>query len=428
MLIVILFALMLILLILESPVGVAMGLSSILVLLGDGGLPLQVVVQKMFNQVNSFSLISLPFFMMAGAFMQHGGLTSKIVNFADSLVGWLTGGMCYVSVGAGIIMGGISGSCSADTAALSAIMIPAMTESGYKKNFAAALQAASGCLGLIIPPSIPMIIIGGITGISVARMFVGGILPGLLIAFMLMIAARIMCGVQHMGGADGKKFRLIRVWVTFKEAFLSLMAPVIIIGGILGGVFTATEASVVAAVYTFILSAFVYREMSIRQLIEAVFEAGRKTGEVMFIVAAAAVFSYLLTVNNVHTIVRDFVYSISSTPVVIVFVMMFIFFVLAMFIDETPLIIMLLPIFLPIAEDLGMDPMVFCIMMVVNNAIGGIMPPVGTAVFVASAAGGLSSTETSKQIGPFVIVYIIGTVLIYIFPQLVTFLPSLVFT
>lgn len=427
MLIVVLFVLMLTLLILESPVGVALGLSSIIVMLFEGGLPLQVVIQKMFNQVNSFSLISLPFFMMAGAFMQHGGLTRKIVDFADSLVGWMTGGMCYVSVGAGIVLGGISGSCSADTAALSAIMIPAMTESGYKKNFAAALQAASGCLGLIIPPSVPMIIIGGITGISVARMFVGGILPGLVVALMLMIAARIMCGMQHMGSPDGKKFRLSRVWITFKAAFLSLMAPVIIIGGILGGIFTATEASVVAAVYTFILSAFIYREMSIKQLLGAVFEAGRKTGEVMFIVAAASVFSYLLTVNNVHVIVRDFVYSISSNPAVIVFIMMFIFFVLAMFIDETPLIIMLLPIFLPIAESVGMDPMVFCIMMVVNNAIGGIMPPVGTAVFVASAAGEISATETSKQIGPFVVVYMVATVLIYMFPQLVTFLPSIVF-
>jgi len=424
MIIGIMFAVMLVLLLLEVPVAVSIGISSFTALLIDGSIPLSIIPQRVLNAVNSFSLLALPFFMLAGSFMEHGGLTKKMVNFANAVVGWATGGLSYVSVVAGMIMGGISGSCSADTAALSSIMIPAMSEKGYKKGFSAALQAASGCLGLIIPPSIPMIIMGGITGISVAKLFVAGIIPGIVVSIALMITARIVCIRQGMGVHDKTPFTLKNVWRTFKEAFLTLLAPLIIMGGILGGVFTATDDSVVAAVYTFIIGFFVYKEIKLKDLVKILHEAGRKTGSVLIIVASASIFSWLLTINNVHITMTNWIFAISDNPAVIMFLMMFIFFVLAMFIDETPLIIMLLPIMLPIAEKVGIDPMLFCILMVVNNAIGGIMPPVGTAVFVASASCGIKTSETIKQIFPFVLAYIICLILLYVFPQLVLWLPS----
>lgn len=419
------FLVMLGLLLLEVPIFVTLGISSVFALLVDGSVAMQIVAQRMITAVNSFSLLALPFFMMAGMFMERGGLTDKMVDFAASVVGWIKGGMSYVSVVAGMIMGGISGACTADTAALSAIMIPAMKKRGYDTGYAAALQAASGCLGLIIPPSIPMIVMGGITGISVAKLFIAGIGPGILCALALMVAARYSCLKHNMGVEDRIPFRWSNVWKSLKEAGLTLMAPLIIIGGIVLGVFTATEASVVAAIYTFIIGFFVYKQIKLKDIPEILFEAGKKTGTVMIVVSTAGIFSWVLTYNNVHKVITNLIFSITTNPAIIVFLLMLVFFLLAMFIDESPLIIMLLPIAIPIVEEVGVDPMLFCIMMVVNNAIGGIMPPVGAAVFVSSAAANIQTTRTIRYIYPFVVAYAVCLVIIFFVPQIVLFLPSL---
>lgn len=418
------FLIMLALLFLEAPVYVSLAAASLTALLMDGGISVQVMSQRMFTAVNTFSLLALPFFMLAGTFMEQGGLTEKMVRFASSIVGWLKGGMSYVSVVAGMIMGGISGACTADTAALSALMIPTMKKEGYDEGYAAALQAASGCLGLIIPPSVPMILMGGITGISVAKLFVAGIGPGILCAIALMVACKYSTSRKNVGSGEYVPFSFKNIWASLKDAALTLLAPIIIIGGIISGIFTATESSVIAAVYTFLIGTFVYKQIKLKDLPRMLFEAGRKTGTVMIVVAGAGTFSWMLTYNNVHKVLTNFIFSITTNPALIVFLMMLIFFVLAMFIDESPLIIMLLPIMLPIAKQVGIDPMLFCILMVINNAIGGIMPPVGAAVFVAAGAGGIKTSRVNKHVFPFVVAYLVCMVLIFIFPDICLWLPN----
>ena len=417
---------MLVMLIVGVPVAVSLGTASILTLIADSSIPLQIVPQQMFSAVNSFSLLCVPFFLLAGTLMEEGGLTDKLVDFANALIGWLKCGLVYVSVLVGMLLGGVSGSSAADTAALSSVMIPAMERNGYKRNFSAALQASSGAIGVIIPPSIPMIIMGGITGASIDKLFIGGILPGILVGLLLMIAGRLSCAKQHMGETDLKPFSLKELWRSFKQAILPLLTPVIIMGGIIGGVFTATEASVVAAIYTFIIGFFVYKKISIKRLLAILVETGEKTAQVMFVVSAATAFSWLLSAYNIPKMAAEFLYSLSTSPAIIMFIMMFIFWLLAMFIDETPLIIMLLPVMLPIATGVGIHPIVFCIMIAINTGLGAIMPPVGTAVFVASASGKLPPSETIKQIFPFVGAYIVCMVIITAFPSLVTYLPSVV--
>jgi C4-dicarboxylate transporter DctM subunit len=363
--------------------------------------------------------------MLAGEIMGRSGLTKRLVNFADSLIGWLRCGLCYVTVITGIFMGGISGSAPADTAALGSVLIPSMRQKKYPAGFSAALMAGSGAIGIIIPPSIPMVVLGGVSNISIGRMFVGGIIPGVLIGLGLMVAACIVCGHKGYGVTDMTSFSLLNLGKCFKDAVLALFAPLLLMGGILSGFFSATEASVVIVVYTFILGVFVYKTIKLGDFLGICSSALRNAANVMLVIGTSTIFSLLLTRMNIPAQIAKLVISISDSPFVVLLIINLVIFLAGMFLDGLPIIIMFVPIFLPIAEQIGMDPIVFGVMFIINIAIGGLTPPVGATLFVSSMTAGIPIGITAQAGIPFIISMIFVLILITAFPILVTFLPAI---
>jgi C4-dicarboxylate transporter, DctM subunit len=421
-----LFITFFLLLIIGIPVGISLGVSAIFIIVWEGTIPLLVIPQKMFISMNSFTLLAIPFFMLTGVIMDKSGLTQRLVNFADSIIGWTKGGMSYVSVTSGMLMGGISGSAPADTAALSSVMTPSMVKMGYPARFAAALQAASGSIGIIIPPSIPMVVLGGIASISVGKLFLGGIIPGLLIGVLLMVVSGIICTKYKYGVSKTNSFSFRYFTDSFKKAILPLFAPIIIVGGILTGVFTPTESSVIAVVYTLILGLIVYKSIKIRQLPKIFMEAIVSSGNVLLIISASSLFSWILVSHNFPQLLSDLITSVSDSPIFIIFVINIIFILGGMFIEGLALLIMFVPILLPIAMSAGMDPIVFGVMIVINIAIGTLTPPVGVCLFVACSSSGVKLDHAMKSAIPFVLVLCFALVLVVLFPSLVTFIPSLI--
>lgn len=421
-----LFIAFFLLLIFGVPVGIALGVASIITILCEGTIPLLVIPQKMFISMNSFTLLAIPFFMLTGVIMDKSGLTQRLVNFADSIIGWTKGGMSYVSVTSGMLMGGISGSAPADTAALSSVMTPSMVKMGYPARFAAALQAASGSIGIIIPPSIPMVVLGGIASISVGKLFLGGIIPGLLIGVLLMVVSGIICNKYKYGVSKSNSFSIDYFLGSFKKAILPLLAPVIIIGGILTGIFTPTESSVIAVVYTLILGLVVYKSIKIRELPAIFMEAIVSSGNVLLIIAASSLFSWILVSHNFPQILSELITGVSDNPIFIILVINLIFIIGGMFIEGLALLIMFVPILLPIALSAGMDPIVFGVMIVINIAIGTLTPPVGVCLFVACSSSGVKLDHAIKSAIPFVLVLCLALVLVVLFPALVTYIPSLI--
>jgi C4-dicarboxylate transporter DctM subunit len=420
----ILFFAFFVMLILGVPIGISIGIASVFTMFCDGSIPLLILPQKFFTSINSFTLLAIPFFMLTGVIMDKSGITNRLVSFADSIVGWLKGGMSYVTVVAGMLMGGISGSAPADTAALSSVMIPSMTRMGYPARFAAALQAAAGSIGIIIPPSVPMVVLGGITSISVGALFLGGIVPGIMIGLLLMVVSGYICITKKIGFSNKSRFSLKYFFESFRKAVLPLIAPIIIIGGILSGVFTPTESSVVAVVYTLILGLFVYKSIKLKDLTAIFMEAVISSANVILIIAASALFSWILTRYNFPTSLSNLLFKISDNPFFILLVINIIFFLGGMFIEGLALIIMFVPILLPIATSVGIDPLVFGIMVIVNIALGTLTPPVGVCLFVASSASGVKLDEAAKSVLPFVGVLTLVLIAIVIFPALITFLPT----
>ena len=363
-----LFGSMFALLLVGVPVGVTIGLSSLLVIIVEDMVPLLIVPQKMLVSMNTWTLLAIPFFMLVGVVMDKSGITDRLVNFASGLVGWLRGGMSYVSVVTGMLMGGISGSAPADTAALSGVMIPSMKRLGYPKDFAAALQAASGSIGIIIPPSIPMVVLGSITNISVGALFLGGIVPGVLIGFCLIGISAVICIRNGYGEATSSGFSFQTLFSATKAALLPLIAPLIVVGGILSGVFTPTESSVIAVAYTLFLGLVVYRKIKLSDLPDVFLEAVVSSANVVLIIAASSLFSWYLTKTGVPAAISQAMFSISASPWFILLAINFIFFIGGMFLEGLALIIMFVPILLPVAMKVGIDPVFFGVMVVINIA------------------------------------------------------------
>lgn len=406
------------------PIGVSIGASSLFTLLLEDRVPLYIIPQKMFFAINSGTLLAIPFFMLVGSIMERSGITDRLVNFANAIVGWIRGGMCYVSVVAGMLMGGISGSAPADTAALSSIMIPSMKKLGYPGKLAAALQAVSGCIGIIIPPSLPMIVLSSLTGISVAKLFLGGIIPGISIGLSLMIIAALVVRKSSFAGVTLEAFSVSYLWQTFKGAFLPLLSPVIIVGGILSGVCTATESGVLALMYTLFLGVFVYRTIKVSQFPELFLEAVGSASNVMLIIAASSLFSWILTANDFNRIVDQMFLSVSSSPIIIMLLINFIFFIGGMFLEGTALQIMFVPLLYPIAAAVGVDPVAFGVTIVMNIALGTLTPPVGVCVFVASSSGNVPFEEVVQAVMPFLVALIVNILLVIYIPEIITLIPN----
>lgn len=419
-----LFGSMFALLLLGVPVGMAIGLSSLLVIASEGIVPLLIVPQKMLVSMNTWTLLAIPFFMLVGVVMDKSGITDRLVNFASGLVGWLRGGMSYVSVVTGMLMGGISGSAPADTAALSGVMIPSMKRLGYPKDFAAALQAAAGSIGIIIPPSIPMVVLGSITNISVGALFLGGIVPGILIGLSLMGISAVICFKNGYGEATASGFSLQTLATATKAAALPLIAPLIVVGGILTGAFTPTGSSVIAVVYTMFLGMIIYKKIKIADLPDVFLEAVVSSANVVLIIAASSLFSWYLTKAGVPAAISQALFAVSTNPWFILLAINFIFFVGGMFLEGLALIIMFVPILLPVAMKVGIDPVFFGVMVVINIAIGTLTPPVGVCLFVASSSGGVGYESVARRATPFIMALVAVLALTCLYPELITFIPK----
>ncbi|MBO6002431.1 MAG: TRAP transporter large permease [Mailhella sp.] len=403
-------------LVMGLPVGFGLAIAS-LAAICLFGYPITVFTQRMFTAVNSFPLMAIPLFMLAGALMSHGGITRRIIDFALSFVGGIRGSLGHVVAISGVIMGGISGSGVADAAALGSIMIPEMKKRSYDTGFSAALVACSGSIGLIIPPSIAIIIYGVTAQTSIGDLFMAAIAPGVLIGAGF-LGYSYWYAVRHKYPREGAVSGAEK-WRRFKDAIWALLMPVIIIGGIRSGVFTATEGGAVVAVYALLVGVFVYREITWKNLPRICVEAAISTAVIGTIIAATSLFGWLLASEQIPQYLTNSLLSISDNKYVLLLLINFLLLICGMFIDSGPAIMLLAPILVPVAQSLQVHPVQFGLVMVINLTIGLLTPPVGTAMYVASNISGVAIPRLSRSLVPFWLVML--TVL-----MLITYVPGIV--
>jgi C4-dicarboxylate transporter DctM subunit len=412
-----LFVILILLFVINVPIAIALGLSSIIIFGISNDIPLLILPQKMFAALDSFPLMAAPFFILAGKLMEHGGISHRLVDFAKSLVGSLKGGLAHVSILSCMLFAALSGSASATTAAVGAILISSMVKAGYDRNFSAAIQAAGGTTGIIIPPSVPLVLYGVSAGTSISALFIAGILPGILIGLSLMLVAYIISYIKGYGSDSGKA-NFANIMSSFRRAFLALFMPVIILGGIYGGIFTPTEASVVAVVYGFIVGVFVYKELSLKVMRKILVESSITSSVILLIISTASIFGMLLTREQVPQSVANLFLSSDLSPILVILLINLFLLVVGTFMETIASIIILTPILLPVVMSIGMDPIHFGIIMIVNLSIGLITPPVGMCLFVAAQVGETKYEQVIKAIWPFLLMMIINVLII-------TFIPAL---
>ena len=413
-----------VLLFLNVPIGWSIGMAVVAYMLTGCPFSMDYIATTMFTACDSFPLMAIPLFILAGALMEGGGLSPRLIGFADSLVGHFRGGLAIVTVLACAFFGAISGSAAATVATIGAIMVPSMIRMGYEKGFCFALIAASGCLGVLIPPSIPMVTFGCATGTSIATLFMGGFGPGILCTLMLIFVAVLICRKNGWQG-NGMKFSLGRVWQSFVKAIGALLVPVIILGGIYGGIFTPTEAAAIAVAYALIVGKFVYKELTFEKLKNALSSSAVTTSTIMVIVGTATALARMLTLLNVPTELANFIGGVTSNPLVLLIIMNIFLLIVGMVMDSTPAILILSPILLPIATSYGIDPIHFGLMMVLNVSLGFLTPPVGLNLFVACSLGDIQFPVLCKKLIPFIIAMFVALLLVTYIPNISTILPQI---
>ncbi|CAB3744120.1 MULTISPECIES: TRAP transporter large permease [Achromobacter] len=409
---------------LSVPVAVSIGLAS-LAGVGTAGLPWVVVAQQLYAALDKYPLVAIPFFILAGNLMEAGGISERMVEFAKSVVGGIQGGLACTCVLTCMIFAAVAGSSVATTFAVGAILIPAMIRHGYPAPFAASLQASAAELGVIIPPSIPMILYAVSTDTSTGELFIAGVMPGILIGVALMFYVWIYAKRNNLGKRDGEG--RLPLWPAFKSAWLALMMPVIILGGIYGGVFTPTEASVVAVMYAVVVGKFIYRRLSFKQLSVTLHKSVVSTAVIMFVIANAGVFSFLLNRAGIPDALGVWLSQIFDTKFSFLMGVNAALFVIGMFIETSASIVVLAPLLLPVALKFGVEPVHFGIIMVVNLALGMITPPFGVNLFAACAVAKLPLERLIKPLIPFVGVVIVCLMVITYWPGLSLGLRDLVY-
>ncbi|WP_138418110.1 TRAP transporter large permease [Aquibacillus sediminis] len=412
-----------ILLLLNVPIAVSLGLATFsAVIFSDLSIPLTVIPQKMFTSVDSFPFMAIPFFMLAGAIMQAGGISRRLIDFAKALVGFLPGGLGIITVFSSGFFGAISGSNAATVAAIGKIMIPSMEKERYPKDYASAVVASAGTLGVVVPPSVPMITYGVISGVSIGTLFLAGIIPAILMGIALTITIVYFARKYNW---PKERLSLQQLGKSFVDAILALLMPIIVLGGIYGGVFTPTEAAAVACVYALIITLLVYREIKIRDLYKIATEAGQSTAIVFFIIATSSAFSWLLTSERIPDTIASAILSISDNTIIILLAINLMLLIFGIFLETNAVILLVTPILLPIAAQIGLDPLVLGIIMIVNTSIGMITPPMALNIVIASGMGHVSIEDISKKIIPFFIMLILVVLVITYIPETVTYFPNL---
>jgi len=412
--ILLLFGSMTILLALSVPIGISLGFATAITLAYTQSAPLMLIAQNAFATLDSFPLLAIPFFMLAGSLMSYGGISRRLVNLADSMVGAITGGLAMITVTACMFFAAISGSGPATVSAIGSFMIPAMKAKMYDDDFAAALTATAGSIGVIIPPSIPFVIYGVVSGASVGEMFISGIIPGIIIGFALMV---LSYKVAKKRGYPRSQNRM-SVGKAFREAWWALLVPIIILGGIYGGIFTPTEAAVVASVYALIIGKFVYKELDFKTTYAAFKDASMVNGATTFMIGLSMSFATYLTMEQVPAHICNWILTISSNPYVVLLIIDVLLLIVGCFVDNISSMIILTPILLPIVIKLGIDPVHFGLVMTVALATGFVTPPYGANLFVSSAVSGVDMVRLSKAVVPFIVVMVFCLLLFTYFPSI----------
>lgn len=419
-----LFVALIVCLIFNAPVGIGIGLASLAVVLIHPVLTGNFIVSQMIAGTDSFPLMAIPLFILAGELMASGGVSDRLLKVANAFLGRVSGGLAIVTVVVCMFFAAVSGSGPATVAAVGAMVVPTMLEKGYSKSFTLACVATAGCIGVIIPPSIPMVVYGTATSTSISALFLAGFFPGLLIGGTLCLFCYFYSKKMGWGGSDKKftfKEKMSIVW----EAKWALIEPIIILGGIYGGYFTPTEAAAIAAVYALICGVFIYKELNMTNIYQTVANACSTNGTTMIIIGCATAFTRILTLLQIPTLISQSLLSFSTNPYVIMLVINLLLLFVGCFMDTTPAMMVLAPILLPVALEIGLSPIHFGIIMVVNLAIGFVTPPLGINLFVAARVGDTNLETVVKGMVYFMIIMIANLALITLIPSISEFLPRL---
>lgn len=421
---VILFVALIIAMLVNVPVGFAIGIGSVAAVLADGRLSEVYIVQQLITSSDSFSLIAIPLFILAGELMAAGGVSKRLLEVCNVFLGRFTGGLATVTIVLCMFFAAVSGSGPATVAAIGSMVIPTMLEKGYSKSFSLALVACAGSIGVIIPPSIPMVIYGTSTGTSISSLFMAGFLPGILVGFSLIIVCYFISKKNGWKGDEKRytaKEKLAAVW----DAKWALINPIIILGGIYAGIFTPTEAAAIAAVYAFVCGIFIHKELSFKDLYKTIENACLTTGTILIIVGCATAFTKILTIERIPDMITNGILGISSSQIVVMLFIIALLLFVGCFMDTTPAMMVLAPILLPVAQSFNMNPIHFGIIMVTTLAVGFITPPLGVNLFVAARVGRTSLETVVSGITKFIIIMLVDVLLITFIPKLSMLLPNI---
>ena len=418
-----LFTCFIILVIISVPVAFVLGISSTIWLSSTKIVPLIMIPQRLYSGLDSFTLLAIPFFILAGKLMAHGGISHRMINASSIIVGRFKGGLAYINIVVSMLFAGITGSATADSSSIGSILIPAMTKKGYDKDFSVSVTATSSVIGILIPPSIPMVIYGILMNQSVGTLFIAGAIPGIMVGLVLMLISGIIS--QKRSYPRDKSFTLKESLLTMLDSIIPLMSIVIVLGGIISGIVTPTEAAVLAVIYSFIVGYFIYKKITLKDLPQMLVETIKITGMVMLMVGTANVFSWIITSQRLPIIIAEYLLSITNSKFIILLIFNIILLIAGAILDLTPAMIIFVPVLAPIAFQLGVDPIHFGVIVVTNLGIGLFTPPVGSCLFVSCSIAGINMKQAFKGFIPFFSGMFLLLLLITYVPEISLWLPNL---
>ena len=419
------FILFFVFLMLGVPIAFSLGLGSVVAIFMDDKISSMLVAQKLFSSINSFSLMAIPFFMLSGELMEAGGISKRLVNIAKAFVGHITGGIGMVDIGTSVLFAGVSGSAAADTAAVGSMLIPSMLKNGYPRGLAAVIQACAGSLGPIIPPSLTMIIYCSLTGLSIGECFMAGVIPGLIIG--LGVADVTYFYARRLGIKGDERVPYRERLTAIKDGILAIIMPLIIIGGIVSGIFTPTESGAIAVIYALVIGMFVYKEFTYRELPRIFLKAASMTGMALLIVAGASIFSWLVAYEKFPKMIITFLTGLTDNKYVIMMLLVLFLLFVGMFIETLSATIICAPILMPVAAQYGIDPIQFALIMVITLVYAGVTPPVGGVLFITMGIAKAKMKEALTYLAPYLGIICIVILLLIFVPQISLLLPRLLF-
>ena len=421
-----LFSLLALMLILGMPIAVSLGLSLILVLfIGDFTMLFPMVPQRMFTSVDNFTFMAIPFFILAGNLMGKGGMSKRMINFVQILLRRQPAPLANITTGASLFFGSISGSNPATVAAIGGLTIPHMKKKGYPAEVAAAVAASSGTIGVILPPSIPMVTYAVTANVSVGTMFMSGIVPGIIFGVVMMIAHRFICVKYEPADKNAPRVNFKEFWVAFREAILALFMPFLILGGIYGGVFTPTEAAAVACVYAFIISMFVFKELKVSDLPEVFIRSAKNSAMILFVISLSGPFAWFMTSQGIPGQIANAILGTFDNRIALLLMINIMLLVIGLFLETQAVILILTPILLPIGASLGMSPIILGMIIIINTSIGMTTPPMAVNVFVASSIAQVQIEKIFRAVVPYFLVLVFVLLIFTYFPQILMFFPTL---